>query len=76
MKDISHIIHTTSEADLTQNVYTHVYAGVNASPTINGDVIDMIAGSSFEILVKSISSTPNVYVLGRKKMLTPLIINQ
>lgn len=60
------IIHLAADADFTNYVYTVVYAGANATPTINGTVVTMGLGSSFNINLKSISATANVYVLGNK----------
>lgn len=76
MRDLNYIIHETPQADLDMYVYTKVYAGANASPIINGSTINMVGGSSLEILIQSISSTANVYVLGRKKPNVPIIINR
>jgi hypothetical protein len=63
---INSIIHSASTADLTAYTYTKVYAGVTASPTINGTLITMQAGSIIPILVRSISATANVFVIGDK----------
>jgi hypothetical protein len=60
------IIHLAADADFTNYVYTVVYAGANATPTINGTVVTMGAGSSFNINLNSISATANVYVMGNK----------
>tara|TARA_R110000851_G_scaffold172952_13_gene319263 strand:+ start:567 stop:797 length:231 start_codon:yes stop_codon:yes gene_type:complete len=76
MIGINHVIHLTTDVDFNIYVYTQVYAGTNASPTINGDVVDMFAGTTFDILVKTISSTPNVYLLGKKRLFNPMFINQ
>jgi hypothetical protein len=76
MKDLNHVIHESSNADLDKFVYTEVYAGVSASPIINGRTINMVAGTSIEILITSISANSSVYVLGRKRTLAPIIINK
>lgn len=59
-------IASASTADFNNYIYTEVYAGADATPTINGVVVTMAAGTSIEIKVKSISATPNVYLLGEK----------
>jgi hypothetical protein len=64
---ISSIIQASSDADLTAYTYTKVYASVTATPTINGVAVAMPAGTTIEILVRSISSTANVFVIGDKK---------
>ncbi len=61
------IIHLSTSADTTNYGYVSVYAGADATPTINGVTVTMGAGSSIEIMVNSISATPNVYVLGNKR---------
>ena len=61
------IIHEASSADTKNYVYYKVYAGSSASPTINGTTIDLTAGTLLNISVKSISATPNVWVLGSRK---------
>lgn len=61
------IIRESANADLSNEYYMQVYAGANASPTINGTTVTMAAGSTLDIIVQSISSTANVYVLGVKK---------
>lgn len=63
---IPSIIHEASNANLTAFTYTQVYAGAGVSPTINDVTVNMAAGSTLDILVRSISSTPNVYVIGDK----------
>jgi len=63
---ISSIIHSAATADVTGYTYSKVYAGAAATPTINGTVVTMTAGSLIPILVKSISATANVFVIGDK----------
>lgn len=64
---INSIIHAAANADLTGYTYTQVYASAAATPTINGTAVAMAAGSSIDILVRSISATANVFVIGDKK---------
>lgn len=61
------IIHAATAADLNNFRYFQVYAGADATPTINGTAVTMGAGSSLDISVRSISSTANVFVLGEPK---------
>jgi len=63
---INSIIHTATLADVTGFTYSKVYAGAAATPTINGTVTTMAAGSTIDILVRSISPTANVFVIGDK----------
>lgn len=75
MDIMNNVIHATGDADLSGHTYTKVYAGANATPTINGTSVAMAAGHTIDILVQSISSTANVYVLGYKKVIAPSVIN-
>lgn len=75
MREVEQIIDAAADANFTANTYTKVYASVGATPTINGTAVAMIAGGSIEVLVKSISPTANVFVLGRKRNIPPSIIN-
>jgi len=63
------IIHDADEANLTGFTYLEVYCGADASPTINGTVVTMVAGSSIEIVVNSISGSGSdkIYLLGMPK---------
>jgi len=61
------IIHAATSADLTNYAYFSVYAGANATPTINGTVVTMVGGSSLDIYIRSISATANVFVIGEPK---------
>jgi len=75
MNIMNNVIHASALADLSGYTYTEVYAGALASPIINGTTVAMAAGHTIKILVQSISSTANVYVLGYKKVNTPTVIN-
>jgi hypothetical protein len=68
-------IHASADADTTGYTYTQVYCSVAASPTINGVVVPMIAGSYMPIIIRTISATNNIFVLGRKKLIAPSVIN-
>ena len=71
LKILNQIIHLTADADTDNYQYDKVYAGAGGSITINGTSVTMVAGSTIEILVKTISSTANIYVLGIKKINNP-----
>jgi hypothetical protein len=60
------IIHPASGATLSAYTYMQVYAGTGGgAATINGTPILLAAGSSFDIMVNSISSVSGeVYLLG------------
>ncbi len=66
LNDIHSIIVSASSANFSAHTYTEVYAGSNATVTINGVSVTMSAGSSIKIKVSSISSTSGVYLLGEK----------
>jgi hypothetical protein len=68
------IIVAASDADFENHTYTMVYSSSNATPTINGTEVSLVAGVTIEMLVKSISSTNNIYLIGGKKIITPTII--
>tara|TARA_R110000796_G_scaffold11198_5_gene37380 strand:+ start:5961 stop:6185 length:225 start_codon:yes stop_codon:yes gene_type:complete len=68
---ISDVMHLSTNANLTGFTYTQVYASSAASPTINGVVVALAAGSTVNIVVRSISSTANVYVLGNTRFNPP-----
>lgn len=70
-KVINQVIHEATDADFTGYTYDKVYAGAGGTPTINGNAVTMAAGSSIEILVKEISSTAGIYVVGIKKIHNP-----
>lgn len=62
------VIHAAGSADLTGFTYTQVYAGAAAAPTINGTAVTMAAGSTIDIIVKSLGGTlTNVFVIGDAK---------
>ena len=69
-KDINSVIHASANADFDNFIYTEVLVGAGASPTINGTTTTLPAGAKFEILLKSISATANVYVLGYPKTIS------
>ncbi len=63
LKDNS-IIHAAADADLAAFTYTQVYAGVTGTPTINGELVTLIAGTVIDIRVGSITPTAGIYVIG------------
>lgn len=58
------IIHAAADADFVNYAYFKVYAGATGTVTINGVAVTMTAGSDIDIVVRSISATANVYVIG------------
>lgn len=72
MVGLSNVQHSTANVNFKKCIYHKVYAFKSASPTINGTVVNMVAGSTIDILVKSISYTPDVYLIGHKKIIPPL----
>jgi len=72
---MNEVIHAASNADFTGYTYIQVYASSAATPTINAVIVSMAAGSTLPILVKNISATANVFVLGRQKLIAPSVIN-
>ena len=63
---ISSIIHASTVADVTAFTYKTVYAQAEFSPVINGVTVLMPAGTTIDILVRSISGTAGVFVIGDK----------
>jgi hypothetical protein len=65
LNDIHTIIVSGTNANFSAHSYTEVYAGTSgATPTINGVSVNMAAGSSIKIVVRSISNGGNTYLLG------------
>jgi hypothetical protein len=67
INDIHSIIVSAASANFSAHSYTQVFAGAAATPTINGVVVTMGASSLINIKVKSISATPNVYLMGENQ---------
>lgn len=67
INDIHSIIVEATNANFSAHSYTQVYAGANATPTINGVAVTMAASSVLSIKVKSISATANVYLMGENQ---------
>lgn len=67
INDIHSIIVSAASANFSAHSYTQVFAGAAATPTINGVVVTMGASSLLNIKVKSISPTPNVYLMGENQ---------
>jgi hypothetical protein len=61
---IMDVIHAAADADTSKFTYEEVYASAAATPTINGTVVSMAAGSKLRLRVKTITATANVFVLG------------
>lgn len=67
INDIHSIIVAAANANFTAHTYTQVFAGADATPTINGIPVTMAGSSILSIKVKSISATANVYLLGENQ---------
>ena len=67
INDIHSIIVSAASANFSAHSYTQVFAGAAATPTIKGVVVTMGASSLINIKVKSISATPNVYLMGENQ---------
>jgi len=67
INDIHSIIVAAANANFTAHTYTQVFAGADATPTINGVSVTMAGSSIINIKVKSITATAGVYLLGEKK---------
>lgn len=61
------IIRAAADADFVNEIYYQVYASSAATPTVNGVAISMGASSILDIVVKSISATSGVFVIGDKR---------
>lgn len=69
------IIHLSSDADFDNYVYTSVYASANATIAINGNTVALLSGLVLNILVSSIDSNANVYLIGNKRVSDPSILS-
>jgi hypothetical protein len=72
---LNDIIHSAANADFTGYTYTQVYAQASATPTVNGTAITLPAGISIPILVRSITSTADVFLIGKKNVIVPTYLN-
>lgn len=64
INDAHSIIVPATSPNLSAHTYTEIYAGSNATPTINGVSVTMAAGSSIKIKIKSISNGTGCFLLG------------
>tara|TARA_R110000868_G_scaffold203969_4_gene451943 strand:+ start:19762 stop:20019 length:258 start_codon:yes stop_codon:yes gene_type:complete len=66
------VIHPASGATLSAYTYYEIYAGTaGGTATINGTVVNLAAGTGFDIIVRTISSiSGNIYLLGENKSLS------
>lgn len=58
------IIVPAADANFTGHTYGQVYAGKACTPIINGTAVDMIPGSTIDIVVRSISATDGCFLIG------------
>lgn len=63
------IIHPASGVTLSAYTYLQVYGGTSGgSATLNGTPVNVAAGSTIDLVIKSISSVSgDIYLLGMKK---------
>lgn len=60
-------IHSATTANLTAFTYSQVYASIAASPTINGIIVPLAAGTSLDININSVGGAlTGVFLLGEK----------
>ena len=62
--EIYSIIVPATQANFTAHTYTNLYSSVATTVTINGQAVDLAAGSQLGIRIRSISATPGVYLIG------------
>jgi hypothetical protein len=72
---LNDVIHSAANADFTGYTYTQVYAQVSASPVINGTTVTLPAGMSIPMLIRTISPTGDVFVIGKKNIIVPQYLN-
>lgn len=58
------IIAPATSPNFSAHSYHHIYAGVDATPVINGVSVTMAAGSSLDIKINTISNGTGCYLLG------------
>lgn len=58
------IIVAAADANFSAHSYSHIYAGTNAAPVINGVSVTMAAGTILDIKINSISNGTGCYLLG------------
>lgn len=64
---IHSVVVSASTANFTAHTYSEVYAGTTASPTINGVIVPMVAGTTIKMTVRSITGdTGGIYLFGDK----------
>jgi len=73
--EINNVIHAAANIDVSGYTYTQVYSSTALSPTINGVIVAMAAGSTITVQVKTISATAGVFVIGSTKLFAPSQIN-
>jgi hypothetical protein len=66
----SNVIHAIGSADFTTYIYNKVYASAATTIVINGNSVDMVAGTSIDDLVITSASGSNAYLIGYPKMIT------
>lgn len=61
------VIVSASTANFTAHTYSQIYSVINSAPTVNGVVINMVAGTLLTMNINSVTgSTTGVFLLGDK----------
>jgi hypothetical protein len=58
------IIAPATNPNFSAHSYHHIYAGIDATPVVNGVSVTMAAGSSLDVKINSISNGTGCYLLG------------
>lgn len=58
------IIVPATAPNFSAHSYSHIYAGVNSAPVINGVSVTMAAGTTLDIKINTISNGAGCYLLG------------
>jgi len=58
------LIVPSANANFTAHTYTEIFVGATATFVVNGVSVTAAGGSSIKLKVRTISATPNVYLLG------------
>ena len=58
------LIVPSANANFTAHTYTQIFVGATATFVVNGVSVTAAGGSTINLKVRSISATPNVYLLG------------
>jgi hypothetical protein len=69
------IIHSATNANFQDYIYTQVYASADTTININGQSITLPKGLLLTLNIRSIGSSANVFLLGdSQSLLNPVIL--